>query len=71
MGIKIKGKSGGVLEIEIQPLLSFVDIKNEIIDKLSKNKGFFMGAEAKIVFSGKDAEQGAKAGHKAVAANGL
>ena len=53
MGIKIKGKADGVLDIEIQPLSSYVDIKESVADKLSKNKEFFMGAGIKIVFSGK------------------
>ena len=53
MGISIKGKAGGLFQIEIQPLSSFADIKTSIADKLSKNKEFFTGAGAKIVFSGK------------------
>ena len=53
MGITIKGKAGGVFEIEVQPLTSFVSIKKDIVEKLSGNKAFFSGAEAKVVFTGK------------------
>jgi septum site-determining protein MinC len=53
MGIKIKGKAGGVFEIDIPLLSSFVDIKKDIAVKLSKNKDFFTGAGARIIFSGK------------------
>ena len=53
MGITIKGKADGVLEIAIQPLSSYVNIKNALQEKLSKNKDFFSGSEAKIIFSGK------------------
>ncbi len=53
MGIKIKGKASGVFEIDIPPLSSFADIKEDIAVKLSKNKDFFTGADAQVVFSGK------------------
>ncbi len=54
MGIKIKGKSGGVLEITALPTSSYNDIKLAIDDKLNKHKGFFSGSDAKVVFRGKD-----------------
>ena len=53
MGITIKGKSGGVLEISMQPLASYSDIKLAISEKLSKNKDFFTGTDVKVLFSGK------------------
>ena len=53
MGIKIKGKAGGVFEVEIQPLSSFISIKKDISEHLAGNKAFFSGVDAKIVFSGK------------------
>ncbi len=52
MSITIKGKSGGVLEIAMQPLESYADIKLAISEKLSKNKDFFIG-NVKVLFSGK------------------
>ena len=54
MGIKIKGKSGGVLEITAQPDSSYNEIKLAISDKLNKHKAFFSGSDAKVVFRGKD-----------------
>ena len=60
MGIKIKGKSGGVFEIEIQPLTSFIDTKKDLAEKLSKNKAFFTGADAKVIFSGKELSRAQK-----------
>ncbi len=54
MGIKIKGKSGGVLEITALPASSYNDIKLAIDDKLNKHKGFFSGSDAKVLFRGKD-----------------
>ncbi len=53
MGIRIKGKSGGVLEIMVQPASSYDEIKLAIGDKLNKHKGFFSGSEAKVIFRGK------------------
>lgn len=53
MGIRIKGKSGGVLEIMAQPSSSYDEIKLAIGDKLNKHKGFFSGSEAKVIFRGK------------------
>lgn len=53
MGIKIKGKTGGLFEIEIQPLSSYSDIRIAIEQKLSKNRDFFNGADAKIHITGK------------------
>ncbi|MGI5849194.1 MAG: septum site-determining protein MinC [Christensenellales bacterium] len=53
MGIKIKGKQSGLFEIVIQPLTPYSEIKQAIKDKLSKNKDFFLGAGAKVLFSGK------------------
>ncbi len=54
MGIRIKGKSGGVLEIMMQPSSTYNEIKLAIGDKLNKHKGFFSGSDAKVVFSGKE-----------------
>jgi septum site-determining protein MinC len=53
MGIRIKGKSGGVLEIMMQPSSTYDEIKLAIGDKLNKHKGFFSGSEAKVIFRGK------------------
>jgi septum site-determining protein MinC len=53
MGITIKGKSGGVLEIAMEPLSSYADIKMAIGEKLSKNKDFFTSTDVKVLFSGK------------------
>ena len=54
MGISIRGRNGGGFEIEIAPMTSYQEIKEDIIEKLSKNKAFFSGSEAKLVFTGKD-----------------
>ncbi len=61
MGIKIKGKSGGVLEITASPASSYDSIKLAIDDKLNKHKGFFSGSGAKVVFSGKELSASQKA----------
>jgi len=53
MGIRIKGKSGGVLEIMMQPSSSYDEIKLAIGDKLNKHRGFFSGSEAKVIFRGR------------------
>jgi len=53
MGITIKGKSGGVLEIAMQPLASYADIRLSISEKLAKNKEFFTGTDVKVRLSGK------------------
>lgn len=53
MGIRIKGKSDGLFEIEIQKQSSYSDVKEDIRQKLSRNKGFFTGAGAKAMISGK------------------
>ncbi len=53
MGIRIKGKSDGVLEIMMQPSSTYDEIKLAIGDKLNKHKGFFSGSEAKVIFRGK------------------
>jgi septum site-determining protein MinC len=53
MGITIKGKSGGVLEIAMQPLASYADIRLSVSEKLAKNKDFFTGTDVKVRFSGK------------------
>ena len=66
MGIKIKGKSGGVLEITAQPASSYHDIKLAIDDKLHKHKAFFSGSEAKVVFRGKDLSAPQKADFQAL-----
>ena len=57
MGIKIKGKTGGLFEIEIQPLSSYSDIREAIQQKLARNKDFFNGAGAKVRISGKALSQ--------------
>lgn len=53
MGIKIKGKTGGLFEIEIQPLSSYSDIREAIQQKLAKNRDFFSGADARVQITGK------------------
>jgi septum site-determining protein MinC len=53
MGITIKGKSGGVLEISMQPLASYSDIRLAVSQKLSRNKEFFTGTDEKVLFTGK------------------
>jgi septum site-determining protein MinC len=53
MGITIKGKSGGVLEIAMQPLASYADIRQSVVEKLAKNRDFFTGADVNVRFSGK------------------
>ncbi len=53
MGITIKGKPGGVFEIEVAPLSSYKEIKDALKEKLDKNKDFFTGADAKLLFSGR------------------
>lgn len=53
MGIRIKGKSDGVLEIMMQPSSTYDEIKLALGDKLNKHKGFFSGSEAKVIFRGK------------------
>lgn len=54
MGIRIKGRPGGSFEIEIQGKSSYSDIKEDIRQKLSRNRGFFTGAGAKVAISGKE-----------------
>ena len=53
MGISIKGKNGR-LEVAVDEKTPYSDIKKAITDKLSKNKDFFAGSEAKLVISGKE-----------------
>jgi septum site-determining protein MinC len=53
MGITIKGKPGGLFEIEIAPLSSYKEIRDALKEKLDKNKDFFTGAGAKLLFSGR------------------
>jgi len=53
MGITIKGRSRGVLEIAMQPLASYADIRLAVSEKLSKNRDFFTGTDVKVLFSGK------------------
>lgn len=53
MGLRIKGKPGGLFEIETEERSSYSDIKEEIRQKLSRSRGFFTGAGAKVVISGK------------------
>ena len=71
MGITIKGKAGGVFEIEIQPLSSFLSIKKDISEKLSGNMAFFSGADAKLVVSGKTLTKAQKQGSAPPAPDGL
>jgi septum site-determining protein MinC len=54
MGIRIKGRPGGLFEIEIQAKSSYSDIKEDIRQKLSRSRGFFTGAGAKAMISGKE-----------------
>lgn len=54
MGISIKGKNGGGFEIAIQPSTPYAEVTSSIKEKLSKNKDFFTGSEAKLYFSGKE-----------------
>ncbi len=53
MGISIKGKNGR-LEVAVDEQTPYSDIKAAITEKLSKNKDFFAGSEAKLVISGKE-----------------
>jgi septum site-determining protein MinC len=53
MGITIKGKPGGLFEIEAEPLSSYSEIRDALKEKLDKNKDFFTGAGAKLLFSGR------------------
>ena len=52
MGITIKGKNGG-FEIAVSARTTFDELKESLISKLEKNKDFFTGPKAKLVFSGK------------------
>ncbi len=53
MGITIKGRPGGLFEIEVAPLSSYTEVRDALKDKLDKNKDFFTGSEAKLLFSGR------------------
>jgi len=53
MGITIKGKPGGVFEIEVEPLSSYSEIRDALKEKLDKNKDFFTGSDAKLLFTGR------------------
>ncbi len=53
MGLRIKGKPDGLFEIEIGEKSSYSDIKDDIRQKLSRNRGFFTGAGARVVIFGK------------------
>jgi len=53
MGITIKGKPGGVFEIDVEPLSSYAEIRDALREKLDKNKDFFTGADAKLLFTGR------------------
>jgi len=59
MGITIKGKNGG-FEIAVSAQTTFSELKESLIKKLEKNKGFFAGTEAKIVFTGKEMSKARK-----------
>ena len=54
MGITIKGKNGGGFEIAVSAQTTFFELKESLINKLRKNKDFFAGTDAKLVFSGKE-----------------
>jgi len=62
MGITIKGKSDGVFEIEIELSSTYAEIKNAIQKKLSRNKDFFSGTGARIIFTGKVLNEAQKKG---------
>ena len=53
LGVKIKSKTDGMFEIEIQQMSSYAEIRSSIQQKLSKNKDFFTGSDAKLVLSGR------------------
>jgi len=53
MGITIKGKPGGVFEIDVEPLSSYTEIRDALKEKLDKNKDFFTGSDAKLLFTGR------------------
>ena len=53
MGITIKGKPGGLFEIEVAPLSSYIDVRDALKEKLDKNSDFFTGSDAKLLFSGR------------------
>ncbi len=53
MGITIKGKPGGIFEIEVEPLSSYSEIRDALKEKLDKNKDFFTGSDAKLLFTGR------------------
>jgi septum site-determining protein MinC len=53
MGITIKGKPDGIFEIEVEPLSSYAEIRDALKEKLDKNKDFFTGANAKLLFTGR------------------
>ena len=54
MGVTIKGKNGGGFEIAVSAQTSFAELKESLVGKLRKNKDFFTGSGAKLVFSGKE-----------------
>jgi septum site-determining protein MinC len=60
MGIKIKGKTDGIFEIDIQLQSSYADLRNALQEKLSKNKDFFSGAGAKVIFTGRPLSEAQK-----------
>ncbi len=60
MSVTIKGKSGGVLEIMMQPSASYNEIKSALWDKLSRHKGFFAGCDTKVVISGRKLQHAQK-----------
>ena len=60
MGITIKGKPGGLFEIEVEPLSSYTEIRDALKEKLDKNKGFFTDAGAKLQFSGRQMSKAQK-----------
>lgn len=53
MGITIKGKPGGLFEIEAEPLSAYTEIRDALREKLDKNREFFTGSGAKLYFSGR------------------
>lgn len=53
MAVTIKGKSGGLLEINISPSVSYNELKAALGQKLSRHKRFFEGADTTVTVSGK------------------
>lgn len=54
MSVTIKGKAGGILQLNISAAASFKEIKTALNEKLLRHKKFFEGADQKVVISGKN-----------------